>query len=453
MRINIVLIIIILLGMNSIIFSQSQFRSGRFFHHSTGDRIWGPNGSSTSVPNEMTLYNSQKGYTGNEAVTMNETWFPSDDNEWYTWHRIFDNSDPNDNIYPYIQNNKIIVIKSCYPSSEIIGVGSSGDTLTNPDNKTIYNYKWHWRSIIQIMKQHPDNFFVIWTNAPLVPSATNSQQASLADQFCTWAKDTLATGNDILFGAFPHNVYVFDFFHKLADATGMLQLQYATSTTDSHPNGLATELVSPQFVQEIFNAAIFYEDHPLPVELSSFSASTIGSTVKLSWRTETEVNKYGFEIERKVGSGQSSVGNFEKIGFVNGNGNSNSPEDYTFEDKMVESGKYSYRLKQIDNDGQFEYSKTIEIYFDVSKKFELSQNYPNPFNPSTTIKFNLSESGNAKLTIYNLLGQEIQTIANNFKEAGTYEETINITSFSSGIYWYKLEINGLSQSKKMVLMR
>ncbi len=110
-------------------------------------------------------------------------------------------------------------------------------------------------------------------------------------------------------------------------------------------------------------------------------------------------------------------------------------------------------MKQIDNDGQFEYSKTIEIYFDVSKKFELSQNYPNPFNPSTTIKFNLSESGNAKLTIYNLLGQEIQTIANNFKEAGTYEETINITSFSSGIYWYKLEINGLSQSKKMVLMR
>ena len=444
---------LLLLGMSTVFFPQSQFRSGRFFHHSTGNRIWGPNGSSTSIPNEMTLYNTEKGYIGNNEVSMNETWFPSDDNEWYTWHRIFDNSDPNDNIYPYLENNKIIVIKSCYPSSEMIGAGGPSDTLNNPSLKTIYNYKWHWRSIIQIMKQHPDNFFVIWTNAPLVPSATNSQQASLADQFCTWAKDTLATGNDPLLGEFPSNVYVFDFFHKLADATGMLQLQYATSTTDSHPNGLATELVSPQFVQEIFNAAIFYEDHPLPVELSSFSASTIGSTVKLSWRTETEVNNYGFEIERKVGSGQSSVGNFEKIGFVNGNGNSNSPEDYTFEDKMVESGKYSYRLKQIDNDGQFEYSKTIEIYFDVSKKFELSQNYPNPFNPSTTIKFNLSESGNAKLTIYNLLGQEIQTIANNFKEAGTYEETINITSFSSGIYWYKLEINGLSQSKKMVLMR
>ena len=66
--------------------------SGRFFHHSTGNRIWGPNGSSTSIPNEMTLYNTEKGYIGNNEVSMNETWFPSDDNEWYTWHRIFDNS-------------------------------------------------------------------------------------------------------------------------------------------------------------------------------------------------------------------------------------------------------------------------------------------------------------------------------------------------------------------------
>ena len=89
----------------------------------------------------MTLYNTQKGYTGNDAVSMNDTWFPSDDNEWYTWHRIFDNSDPNDNIYPYLQNNKIIVIKSCYPSSEMIGTGSPADTLNNPSVKTINNYK------------------------------------------------------------------------------------------------------------------------------------------------------------------------------------------------------------------------------------------------------------------------------------------------------------------------
>src|SRR5690606_23034945 len=102
------------------------------------------------------------------------------------------------------------------------------------------------------------------------------------------------------------------------------------------------------------------QTNPLPVELSSFSAVIIGSSVKLNWQTETEINNYGFEIERKVGSSQSSIGNYEKIGFVNGNGNSNSPKQYTFTDEGLMAGKYNYRLKQIDDDGQFEYSKVIE---------------------------------------------------------------------------------------------
>ncbi len=90
---------------------------------------------------------------------------------------------------------------------------------------------------------------------------------------------------------------------------------------------------------------------------------------------------------------------WETIGFVSGNGNSNSPKNYSFEDKTVTSGKYSYRLKQIDNDGQFEYSKTIEVNFGAPTKFELSQNYPNPFNPATTIRFNLTEAQNVKLVV------------------------------------------------------
>ena len=106
---------------------------------------------------------------------------------------------------------------------------------------------------------------------------------------------------------------------------------------------------------------------------------------------------------------------WEKIGFVNGNGNSNSPKSYSFEDKNLNSGKYSYRLRQIDNDGQFEYSKIIEIDLNGVKKFELSQNYPNPFNPSTTIKFNLPEAGMVKLTLYNILGQEIRWLVNEFQ--------------------------------------
>jgi len=191
---------------------------------------------------------------------------------------------------------------------------------------------------------------------------------------------------------------------------------------------------------------------PLPVELSSFSVSTIGSAVKLSWRTETEINNYGFEIERSEKQ-EARSGVWEKIGFVNGNGNSNSPKDYSFEDKTVTAGKHSYRLKQIDNDGQFEYSKTIEVDFGAPKKFELSQNYPNPFNPTTTIRFNLPETGNAKLTLYNVLGQEIRTLINEYKESGVYTINLDASELNSGMYIYKLESGSFIQTRKMTLVK
>jgi cytoskeletal protein CcmA (bactofilin family) len=191
----------------------------------------------------------------------------------------------------------------------------------------------------------------------------------------------------------------------------------------------------------------------LPVELSSFSAAAIGSNVKLSWNTATETNNYGFEIGRKVVSPQSTVGNYEKIGFVNGNGNSNSPKDYSFEDTKVSTGKYSYRLKQIDNNGQFEYSKTIEVDFNAPNNFELSQNYPNPFNPSTTIHFNLPEASIVKLTIFNILGQEIRILVNEFKEAGVNTINFDASGLNSGIYIYKIEAGNFVQTRKMTLIK
>ena len=187
----------------TVLFSQTQkFRSGIFLHHSTGGCIWGPNGSSTSVPQEIAKYNSDNGLTGDNTVSLTEQWWPDSDNEWATWHNIFYNRDASNDIRPILETNKIVIIKSCFPSSSIWGVGSSSDTL-NPEDKTIYNYKWHWRSIVKVMASHPENFFVIWTNAPLVANATSDEEAVLSDQFCHWAKDTLATGNDSVFGPFP----------------------------------------------------------------------------------------------------------------------------------------------------------------------------------------------------------------------------------------------------------
>jgi len=221
---------------------------------------------------------------------------------------------------------------------------------------------------------------------------------------------------------------------------------------------------SPSNLYNITVDDIYYSNEliagPLPVELSSFTAKSIGNKVNLNWKTETEVNNYGFDVERKTPLNPLSRGEaegrgvWEKIGFVNGNGNSNSPKEYSFIDNNTAGGnKYQYRLKQIDNDGRYEYSKIVEVNLGAPKKFELSQNYPNPFNPTTTISYNITEPSIVKLTIYNLLGQEIKTLVNEFKEAGVHTVNFNASELNSGLYIYKLQAGTFTQTRKMTLLK
>ena len=237
--------------------AQRTFRKAMFLHHSTGGRILGPNGSNTSVPVELTKYNATKSFTGSQMITLDEEWFKPEDNEWSTM-RNFVEATSGYKISDYFKNHNVIIIKSCYPSSLIDIVGGSADT-NNPTLKSIYNYKWHWRAMVRYMQKHPEIFFVIWTNAPLEPASTNTTQAANAKAFCDWAKNTLAKGLDPELGAFPKNVFVFDFFSKLTDTKGMMKVEYRSKSTDSHPNAAATALVAPQFVAEIFDAALAYE--------------------------------------------------------------------------------------------------------------------------------------------------------------------------------------------------
>ena len=205
-------------------------------------------------------------------------------------------------------------------------------------------------------------------------------------------------------------------------------------------------------------SGILQIDSALPVELSSFTAKVLRSGgVKLDWRTETEVSNYGFEIERSEINPKSEIQNsqFSKLGFVEGNGNSNSPKDYNFTDNNAQYGSYAYRLKQIDTDGQFEYSKIIEVDAgNIPDGFVLEQNYPNPFNPITTIKFALAETQNAKLIVYDVLGNEVAAPFNGTAEGGkVYEAVFNAENFSSGIYFYRLETKEKVENRKMLLLK
>lgn len=206
---------------------------------------------------------------------------------------------------------------------------------------------------------------------------------------------------------------------------------------------------------------------PLPVELSSFTAHKFNNTVLLSWRTETEVNNYGFEVERStISTGRQG---WEKIDFVSGSGNSNSPKEYSFTDNLnfnpINSNILRYRLKQIDNDGKFEYSDVIEVKLDLPDKFELTQNYPNPFNPITKIGYTIPEfigsetkQSVVKLIVYDILGNEVATLVNDYQPAGYYEVDFDVTNKSlgaitSGVYFYQLSYENYTSTKKMTYLK
>jgi len=192
------------------------------------------------------------------------------------------------------------------------------------------------------------------------------------------------------------------------------------------------------------------EPSALPVELSSFNAKVSGGTVLLDWETKTEMNNYGFEVERKYSNSE-----WTKVGFVEGYGMSNSPKYYSFPDKPAGTGKISYRLKQIDNDGQFEYSPVVEVLVDnLPNGFVLEQNYPNPFNPETSIRFAFKEDTKATLKVYNSLGAEVAVLFDGIAEAGRYYDLKFVgNELASGFYIYKLAAGDYVSVKKMLLMK
>jgi len=382
---------------------EPKFRSGIFLHHSTGERIWGPNSSTTSVPDEITNYNNSHSYTGDNSCSMTEEWWPNNpgDNEWVTWHRIFNYDISYDNIRPYFPDNRIIMIKSCFPSSNMTGWGSYTDTTSCSWCKSVYNYKWHWRNFLREMRRHPHNFFVIWTNAPLVSDATTDDEAYFSHHFCLWAKDTLAEGLDPEFGAFPENVYVFDFFHKLVDAQYKLPAQYAQG--DSHPNAAATELVAPQLVNEVFDAAILYEQY-------------FYSDICPASHTVSGVVASGYSEKFRASSQIYAAGNSNSL-IIQANA---SATFYAGNRIVLLSGFHSYQnsrmITKLDANPCFINAKIPfleELYEKSSNKVILFDNkeeitiYPNPNSGIFNVRLNNNPTNKISLEIINLYGETV----------------------------------------------
>lgn len=189
----------------------------------------------------------------------------------------------------------------------------------------------------------------------------------------------------------------------------------------------------------------------IPVELSSFNAQVIANTVLLNWTTSSELNNSGFEIQRKSFSASAD---WQKITFVIGAGTSSQFQNYSYRDKNLLPGKYSYRIKQVDFDGTSKiYELKDEVEISNPQKFVLNQNYPNPFNPSTIISWQSPVEGLQALKIYDALGNELATLVDEWMEAGYHSVGFDANNFASGIYFYRISADGFTDIKKMILVR
>ena len=200
--------------------------------------------------------------------------------------------------------------------------------------------------------------------------------------------------------------------------------------------------------QMYFDDYSFVDLNVVPVELTSFTANVSGNNVNLKWNTATELNNSGFEVQRK-----SSNSEWSNIGFVAGFGTTTEPKTYSFTDDKVTSGNFTYRLKQVDFDGSYEYSNEINVDVTGPAQYSLDQNYPNPFNPSTLIKYSVAQDGFVNVSIFNLLGEKVATLVNSSMQAGSYEVNFDASQLTSGVYFYSIEAGSFKAVRKMMLMK
>jgi len=220
----------------------------------------------------------------------------------------------------------------------------------------------------------------------------------------------------------------------------VLQLLRSTASLSNNPNN--------EYGWGIIDALDAVNLIPVPVELTSFNAIYVDGKVNLEWLTATETNNFGFEVQRR-----DDASAYETIGFITGNGTTTNRVTYNYTDSDLYSGKYYYRLKQIDYDGSFEYSSEVLVDITHLSDFKLFQNYPNPFNPSTKIKFYSPQQNHVKIGLFDILGNQVKSLFDKEVETGVYEIEIDGSDLASGMYFVKMYAKGIQQVVKISLIK
>lgn len=264
---------------------------------------------------------------------------------------------------------------------------------------------------------------------------------------------------------------------KITDPTPSIYILYKRASTSSSTwtsygaassVDTATGKITWTNITSLSQAIVVNENFALPVQLESFTARVVTGGVTLEWATATEVNNYGFYIERR----RDDEPTYTELpnSFVEGSGTTVGEKLYSWTDQSALTGTYHYRLRQVDLNGDAMYSQEIKVTVTVTgveetapREFALHQNYPNPFNPSTRIGYQLPFAGVVRLEIYNILGQRVRVLVDDAQmSAGVYQANFDAVSFGGGVYYLRISVEwvddaGMTQRfvdvKKMMLLQ
>jgi len=309
---------------------------------------------------------------------------------------------------------------------------------------------------------------VCFHHPPYSSSSTHGNTPNLQWPFAAWGASIVLTGHDHTYERIVKNG-----FYYIVNGLGGRSLYNFRATPEPgsvvrYNAAYGAMLITGTSLQLTLKCysitgtlvdSLMLTASPLPIQLASFTGTVISQNrVRLDWTTLSETRNYGFEVQKR----RDTLTSFATIpnSFIPGHGTTIDPHSYSFTDSTAALGRWSYRLRIRDSSNELTYSEPIWVNVVTSvadsrtpSKFYLEQNFPNPFNPSTTIRYTLPKQTHVVLKVFNHLGQEIATLVNAVEQEGQHEVRFGTSILASGSYYCRLEADGFSETKQLMLLK